>query len=434
MTKPPDFSEYCEAACRKLWGEPDKRSKKELRWNGHDAYSARTYSIRKHAWYDHGAQRGGSTLELVAYHKGLPKKNLRGTAFLDEWREANAMGIVPDPAPPLPEFEPKKKASGSSGKTKKGNSAAKSWSPTVARYVYRLADGTPYLQVCRTAAKGFFQNKWNGQMWVAGKPDGPKIPYRLPELLAAPLTAKVHIAEGEKDTDALAKLGFTATTNSEGAANWSDDLNRYFRDRHVCIHEDNDEDGRKRAQRIARALEPIAASVRVIRLAGLKEHGDVSDWLARDPSGARLVKECERTPVWEPSTTPPPEEEKEETDPEPKKKQADVLIELASTAELFHDRDDVGYGRFDVNGHKENWPIRSKGLSAGWSAGSMRAPKARRVPRRCRRRSACWRLGHNSMHRNTKSTSALQVMMTASTSISPIGTGARSRSMKMAGE
>jgi hypothetical protein len=37
----------------------------------------------------------------------------------------------------LPEFEPKKKASGSSSKNKKGNSAAKPWSPIIARYVYR---------------------------------------------------------------------------------------------------------------------------------------------------------------------------------------------------------------------------------------------------------------------------------------------------------
>ena len=45
-------------------------------------------------------------------------------------------------------------------KKKKGN--AKPYSPTVARYVYKQADGTPYLQVCRTEAKTFFQNKWNG--------------------------------------------------------------------------------------------------------------------------------------------------------------------------------------------------------------------------------------------------------------------------------
>ena len=269
----------------------------------------------------------------------------------------------------LPEFEPKKK---SSSKIKKGG-AAKPWSPITARYVYRLADRQPHLQVCRTAAKTFFQNRWNGTMWVPGKPDGPKVPYRLPELLAAPLTTPIHICEGEKDTDALAKLGFVATTNSEGAANWTDNLNEHFQDRTVYVHEDNDDDGRKRCQRIARALDPITKSVRIIRLPGLKEHGDVSDWLKGDPSGARLVKHCESAPVWEPTAEPPLEEDKASEDDDSTgddgggllvkmKKQADILIELASTAELFHDQDDVGYARFSVNLHKENWPIRSKGF------------------------------------------------------------------------
>src|SRR6516165_7485465 len=277
----------------------------------------------------------------------------------------------------LSTFKAKKKTN---GKTK---GASKPWSPVISRYVYRQADGTPYLQVCRTQAKQFFQNHWNGQMWVTGKPDGAKVPYRLPELLAAPLTAKVHLVEGEKDADVLVKLGFTATTNSGGAANWSDDLNEYFRDRHVYIHEDNDEEGRKRVQRIARALDPIAASVRIIRLPGLPPKGDVSDWLESDPSGARLVKECESTPVWEPSMAPPPEEEKEEIGPslvELKKKQADILIELASIAELFHDRDDVGYARFDVNEHPENWPIRSRGfkrwLARGFYESTQTAPSS----------------------------------------------------------
>jgi hypothetical protein len=280
----------------------------------------------------------------------------------------------------LLEFKQKEKK-----KSDKRNGVRKpAWSPITDRYVYRQADGTPYLQVCRTAAKAFFQNKWNGQMWVAGKPDGPKIPYRLPELLAAPLTAMVHICEGEKDANGLAKLNFTATTNSEGAGSWTDDLNEHFRDRHVYIHEDNDEQGRKRVQRIARALDPIAASVRIIRLPGLKQHGDVSDWLESDPSGARLVKECESTPVWEPSTTPSPEEETEEGTAgllvELKKKQADILIELASAADLFHDRDDIGYARFDVNEHRENWPIRSKGfkrwLARGFYESTQSAPSS----------------------------------------------------------
>src|SRR5262249_54411928 len=70
--------------------------KNELRWNG-----GRIYTISKHVWYDHGAKRGGSTLELVDYHKGRLKRDLRGSVFFDVWREANELGIVPDPAPPI---------------------------------------------------------------------------------------------------------------------------------------------------------------------------------------------------------------------------------------------------------------------------------------------------------------------------------------------
>jgi hypothetical protein len=273
-------------------------------------------------------------------------------------------------------------------KDDKKKGSTKPWSPITDRFVYKQADGTPHLQVCKTAAKGFFQNRWNGQMWVPGKPGGPKIPYRLPELLAAPLTTKIHITEGEKDAVNLAKLGFVSTTNSEGAANWTDDLNEYFRGRDVLIHEDNDEAGRKRVQRIAHALDPIAASVKVIRLPGLGPKEDVSDWLNDDPSGARLVRHCDSTPIWQPSETTP-EEKKEGVDDEDDgddedvavaKKQADILIELASSAELFHDRDDVGYARFDVNGHHENWPIRSKGfkrwLARGFYDSTQSAPSS----------------------------------------------------------
>jgi hypothetical protein len=63
-------------------------------------------------------------------------------------------------------------------KKKKSNGGTKPWSPIIARYVYRQSDGTPHLQVCRTAAKTFFQNRWNGQMWVSGAPEGARRLYR----------------------------------------------------------------------------------------------------------------------------------------------------------------------------------------------------------------------------------------------------------------
>ena len=42
--------------------------------------------------------------------------------------------------------------------------------------------------------------------------------------------------------------------------------------------------------------------------------------------------------------------------------QADILIDLAQTAELFHSPDDTGFADLDINGHRETWPIRAKGF------------------------------------------------------------------------
>ena len=43
-------------------------------------------------------------------------------------------------------------------------------------------------------------------------------------------------------------------------------------------------------------------------------------------------------------------------------KQADILIKLAESAELFHAPDKTGFADLVVNGHRETWPIRSKGF------------------------------------------------------------------------
>ena len=89
MSNLPDFKQHCEAACIKLWGEPDRRTSKELRWNGGDAYGARTYDIRKHVWYDAGAERGGSIFDLIDYIENKPKRpkgGYRGAEFFKRWQ------------------------------------------------------------------------------------------------------------------------------------------------------------------------------------------------------------------------------------------------------------------------------------------------------------------------------------------------------------
>src|SRR5262249_18502761 len=42
--------------------------------------------------------------------------------------------------------------------------------------------------------------------------------------------------------------------------------------------------------------------------------------------------------------------------------QADILIELAQSAELFHAPDMTGFADLNINGHRETWPIRAKGF------------------------------------------------------------------------
>jgi hypothetical protein len=149
---------------------------------------------------------------------------------------------------------------------------------TPAAYIYQQADGSPYLRVNRTATKGFWQEHWTGSAWEKGAPEGPKIPYRLPELLRAEHDS-VFIVEGEKDADTLAAFGLVATTNSCGAEKWTEEHNEYFVGRDVYILPDNDEAGARHAKQVLEQLTGFARQIRVVNLPGLPEKGDVSKWL-----------------------------------------------------------------------------------------------------------------------------------------------------------
>ena len=188
----------------------------------------------------------------------------------------------------LPQWEPKARNPGAVRYT--------------ASYVYRQADGTPYLRVSRTEPKGPFpQSHWTGSTWQSGKPKGPKIPYRLPELVANP-NAPVFVCEGEKDSDRLAALGFVATTNSEGAGSWTADLDPYLAGRRCFILEDNDSKGADHVAKVARHLAPTASEVRVVKLPDLPPKGDVSDWLDAGGDAAGLVELCRSYPLFNATT------------------------------------------------------------------------------------------------------------------------------------
>jgi RecA-family ATPase len=151
----------------------------------------------------------------------------------------------------------------------------------VAFFIYKHADGQPYLGVKKTSTKKFPQFHWTGSIWSLGAPNGPKIPYRLPELIRAPHDDWVLICAGEKDAETAASLGFVATTNPEGERKdaWAPELNAWFAGRkHVAIVEDNDATGRAHVIEVAEALRGIVPDIRVITFRDLPEHGDLTDW------------------------------------------------------------------------------------------------------------------------------------------------------------
>ena len=170
----------------------------------------------------------------------------------------------------------------------------------LAQYVYRQADGTPYLRVQRTDTKQFWQSHWDGKSWATGRPRGPKIPYRLQDIANHP-HATLFVVEGEKDADRLAGLGLVATTASEGAGKWTADLNQHFRGRDVCILPDNDDPGIAHAQDIATNLLGVAAKVRIVPLPGLPPKGDISDWLDQGGTSEKLGEICLDTPEFRPA-------------------------------------------------------------------------------------------------------------------------------------
>jgi RecA-family ATPase/5S rRNA maturation endonuclease (ribonuclease M5) len=196
----------------------------------------------------------------------------------------------------IPKWEPKKVVNDTivrmSDRVRKPKAKAGS---TPATYIYKLADGTPYLRVVRP---GFYQSHWSGSTWISGAPKGLKIPYRLPELLAAQHN-DVLIVEGEKDADNVAALGFTVTTNSGGAGKFTSELAEYFKNKNVYILPDNDEAGADHARQVAVTLRDVARSIHIVKLYGLPTKGDVSDWIEAGGGADQLANILRNAPKYE---------------------------------------------------------------------------------------------------------------------------------------
>jgi hypothetical protein len=173
----------------------------------------------------------------------------------------------------------------------------------VAAYDYQDGDGTLLYQVVRLEPKSFRHRKPDGNGGWLWQGSERRVPYRWPELIKYP-DATVFVCEGEKDADRVASLSHCATTAASGE--WTADCSKALAGRDCFILEDNDAAGRKKALDAATALNGSAKTIRIVRLPGLPDKGDVSDWLDADPGRAdKLVDVCLDAPVWIPDDTPP---------------------------------------------------------------------------------------------------------------------------------
>lgn len=168
-------------------------------------------------------------------------------------------------------------------------------------YDYTDADGALIFQVVRYVPKNFKQRRPNGKGgWLWNMNGVQRVLYRLPQVLAAVSNGEtVFVVEGEKDADNLAKLGLCATTNAGGAEKWLDGYSETLRNTDVAILPDNDKAGEKHAEKVALSLYNAGARSRIVRLPGLPEKGDVSDWLNAGGTSDELARLVVEASMWE---------------------------------------------------------------------------------------------------------------------------------------
>ena len=244
-----------------------------------------------------------------------------------------------------------------------------------ASFVYHDATGAVLGIICRFPEPdggkvylplSFCKNTAGKAEWRwKGFPE-PRPLYGLDRLAANP-DAPVLIVEGEKATEAACRLcpGYVPVTSpggskAAGKADWSP-----LAGRHVTIWPDADEPGKDYAGAVEKALRSVGAETVcvIVPPANVPEGWDIADaesegWTA--DQAADFVRQAQ------PRTRPDSHAEKPNTqggETESRKRgpaQRDILLDVFESVELWHSPVRDGYASITINGHIENWAIRSK--------------------------------------------------------------------------
>jgi hypothetical protein len=333
------LAQHAETIARALLGEPNQRlsNGSQLRFGAHGSIAVEIEGRKAGAWFDHEADTGGGLLDLIVRVRGGTK------AHAVAWAKSIGLDLST--------------RNGESGSPRR----------RIAEYVYRDRTGEPLYRVVRWDPKTFTQERFDpaGGCYLSGKEcmkGVERVPYRLPEWIGDQ-PGPIYVVEGEKDVDRLVQLGVRATTNPGGAGKWSPRFAPFFANHDVVIIPDHDQAGRGHANEVATNLRPIARSVRMIELPGLAAKEDISDWL---DAGHTLDELSVLNAA--PAQAQPIEHESEDG----KKTKRSITTELVQIAlagtELFTTPgDQVAYAAFEIDGHREVWPLRSRGFKT-WIA------------------------------------------------------------------
>lgn len=243
-------------------------------------------------------------------------------------------------------------------------------------YKYHDADGNVVFEAIRYKPKGFKQRRPNPDVpgqYIYNLKGVQLVPYQLDILVHASIEVPVWIVEGEKDAHRLIDAGRLVTCNPMGAGKWRDEYSRHLNGRTCIILPDNDQVGRDHARAVARSLQKEAASIRIVELPGLPEHGDVSDWFAAGGTMDDLVALAEMAPeLIQADLGPAPKAAEPEAKAEEKPQggglpgrfsQAELLMEMAERATLWRNESGEGFASIaGKNGTVENVPVNSTKL------------------------------------------------------------------------
>lgn len=174
----------------------------------------------------------------------------------------------------------------------------------VATYDYVNIKGKLLYQVVKYDNKDFKQRGPDDKGgWIWNLKGIERVLYHLPDLFKAVKAGRtIYICEGEKDVDNLRAEFLDATTNSGGAGKWKKEYGYILKDAIVILLPDNDEPGRKHAERIAKSLYGKAKSVKIVKLTGIPPKGDISDWLHSGGTTEQLKALVLNTLEWTPPT------------------------------------------------------------------------------------------------------------------------------------